>query len=231
VSEFSSVLELARETASEASRIKSNQQADENAERVLNRVSETRAALQKLEHAVGAARRLTAASGTAAVSLDGLDDGRSDLDRLAAQRNHLPSNTAFNMARQRITDVTKRVSGDFERAWGGWVRPAVAAVPVIKISQLTSADQATARDRWEALVKASRLPSPQADDIYAFKSDLDYLHELLDPLPELPEQVQGLYDRLAQLPALTLAEITDEQISQLRDKGLDVQIEVRRRGA
>jgi hypothetical protein len=107
----------------------------------------------------------------------------------------------------------------------------VAEVPAIKISQLAPADQAAAKTRWEALVKVSRLPSPKTDDINAFKSDLDYLHEVLDPLPELPEQVQGLYDRLARLPALTLADITDEQIAQLRDKGLDAQIEVRRRGA
>ena len=46
MSEFSSVLELAREVASEANRIKSGRKAEETAERVLNRVGETKVALQ-----------------------------------------------------------------------------------------------------------------------------------------------------------------------------------------
>jgi hypothetical protein len=116
-------------------------------------------------------------------------------------------------------------------AWAEWVRPAVNGVPAIKISQLDLADQKAARARWEALIKVSKLSSPKTDDINAFKSDLDYLHEMLDPLSALTDQVQGLYDRLARSPALTLAEITDEQIAQLRDNSLDSQIEVRRRGA
>lgn len=231
MSEFASVLDLARATANEANLIKSGQQAEDNAERVLNRTNETKAELRKLQQAITAARRLAMASGGPAVDLTGLDEGRANLERLARQSSYLPSDLAFNGAKKKIGDVTKRVISDFEKAWTEWVRPAVAEVPAIKISQLAPADQAATKTRWKVLVDISRSPSPKADDINAFKSALDYLHEVLDPLPELPEQIQGLYNRLARPPALTLADITDEQIAQLRDKGLDAQIEVRRRGA
>ena len=231
MSEFASVLDLARATAAEANRIKSGQQAEGNAERVLNRTGEIRVELQKLLQAIAAARRLAVASGVSAVDVTGLDDGRANLERLARQSSYLPSDAAFNGAKKKISDVTKRLISESEKAWAEWVRPAVNGVPAIKISQLDLADQKAARARWEALVKMSKQSSPKTDDINAFKSDLDYLHEVLDPLPPLTDQVQGLYDRLTRSPALTLAEITDEQIAQLRDNGLDSQIEVRRRGA
>lgn len=231
MSESSSVLELAREVASEANRIKSGQGAELNAQRVLNRVGETKVALQQLERAVTTARRLAVLSGVAANGLIGLDDGRANLERLARQSSHLPSDPAFNGARKKIGDVTKRVIQDLGEAWARWVRQAMAGVPSIKISQLEPADQTAARERWEALVKLSKAASPTTGDINAFKSDLDYLHAVLDPLPPLSDQVRELYDRLARQPYLSLAEITDEQIAQLRKNGLDAQIEVRRRGA
>lgn len=231
MSEFSSVLELAREVASEANRIKRGRDAELNAERVMNRVGEITGALQKLEQAVAAARRLAAASGVAAIDVTGLDNGRANLERLARQSSHLPSDVAFTGARKNIGDVTSRVTRAFGEAWAEWARQAAAGVPIIKISQLDPVDQAAARTRWDALVKVSRAPSPKTDDINSFKSDLEYLHEVLDSLPDLPGQVRELYDRLARRPSLTLADITDAEIAELREKGLDAHIEVRRRGA
>lgn len=231
MSEFSSVLELAREMANEANRIKSGQKAKENAERVLTRVVETKAVLKKLEQTVTAARRLTEVSGATAIDPTGLDDGRANLERLARQSSNLPSDSAFNGAKKKIGDVVKRVTDDFKAAWAEWARQAVGGMPSIKISQLDLADQAAARARWDALVRASRVPSPKTDDINSFKSDLDYLHEVLDPLPPLPGPVRELYDRLARRPYLTLTDITDEQIAMLREAGVAAQIEVRRRGA
>lgn len=231
MSEFSSVLELAREVASEANRIKSGRKAEETAVRVLNRVGETRVALQKLEQAVAAARRLVEVSGATSIDLTGLDDGHANLERLALQSSYLPSDPAFAGARKRIGDITRRVTRDVEQAWADWARQAVAGVASIKISQLDPMDQAAARTRWDALVKVSRVSSPKTDEVNSFKSDLDYLHEVLNPLPNLPDRVRDLYDQLGRRPYLTLAEVTDEQVVELREAGVAVHIELRRRGA
>lgn len=232
MSEFPSVLELAREMASESRRIKSGRDAELNAERVLNRVAETQAALQKLEQAVTAARSMEAANSEAVVDLAGLDDGRASFKRLAQQSSYLPSDQAFNAAKKKIGDVTRRVTHYFEDAWAEWVTREKSAVPSIKISQLDPADQAAAQGRWDSLVRTAKLASPQIADIVSFKSDLGYLHEVLDDLPDLPGPVRDLYERLGQRPSLTLADITDEQIASLREAGgVTAQIEIRRRGA
>lgn len=230
MSEFPSVLELARAMVTESSRIKNGRDAELNAERVLNRVAETQAALLKFEQTVTAARSLEAASGEAIVDLAGLDDGRPGFERLAQQSSHLPSDQAFNVAKKKIGEVTGRVTRDFENAWAEWVARERLRVPSIKISQLDPVDQATARGRWDSLVSTAKIASPKIADIVSFKSDLGYLHGVLDGLPELPGTVRELYERLGRRPYLTLAEITDEQFASLREVGVAAQIELRRRG-
>jgi hypothetical protein len=231
MSEFPSVLELAREMANESSRIKSGRDAKLNAERVLNRVNETQAALQKLEQAVTSARSIEAASGEAVVDLAMLDDGRAAFERLARQSSHLPSDQAFNAAKKKIGEVAGRVTRDFEDAWAEWVAREKSAVPSIKISQLDPDDKAEARRRWDSLVNTAKLARPTISDIVSFKSDLSYLHDVLDDLPELPGPLQELYERFGRRPYLTLADITNEQIASLRKAGVAAQIELRRRGA
>ena len=54
---------------------------------------------------------------------------------------------------------------------------------------------------------------------------------MLDGLPDPPGEVLGILERIGQRPALTLADLTDEQIAALRAGGVADQLEVRRRGA
>lgn len=231
MSEFSSVLELAREVTNEANRIKGGKTAELNAERVLNRVDETYIGLEKLNQVVMAARRLAVTSGEASVGLTGLDDGRADFERLARGLNYLPSNQAFDRAKNRIGGVTKQVTAEIADAWTQWTNREVAKVPSLRISLLEQEDQKAPRQRWANLVKTSTVGIPTRDQINSFKSDLDYLHELLDPLPDPPGAVLEILDRLGQWRGLTLAELTDEEIAALREAGVADQIEVRRRGA
>jgi hypothetical protein len=231
MSEFSSVLELAREVTNEANRIKGGKTAELNAERVLNRVGEANMPLKKLDQVVTAARRLAVTSGEAPIDLIGLDDGRADFERLAQRLNYLPSNQAFEGAKNKIRDVTERVTIGLATAWTQWTDREVAKVPSLRISLLEQEDQRVPRERWGRLVKTARVTPPTRDQINSFKSDLDYLHELLDPLPDPPGAVLEILDRLGQHRGLTLAEVTDEEIAVLRGAGVAAQIEVRRRGA
>ena len=231
MSDFSSVFELAQAVAGEANRIKSGKAAELNAERVLNRVGETQPALQKLEQVIAAARRLVETSGEAFVDLTALDDGRADFERLAQRLSYLPSNQAFDGAKNRIGGVTKRLTADLADAWTQWTGQEIAMVPSIRISLLDQADQKAARDRWASLVKTAKVATPTRDQINSFKSELDSLHEDLDRLPDPPGAVLGILERIGQRPALTLADLTNEQIAALREAGVADQIEVRRRGA
>jgi hypothetical protein len=231
MSEFSSVHELARSVANEANRIKTGKAAELNATRVLNRVNEAHAALEALNQVVTAARRLEATSGQESVGQTGLDDGRADFERLAQRLNYLPSNQAFDGAKNRIGSVTKRVAVELTAAWRQWTERETNGVPRLRISQLDAEGQTVARQHLDSLAKAAKVAVPTTTHIVIFQSDLDYLHDLLDPLPDLGSAVQALYERLGQRPTLTLADMTDDQILALRNAGVADQIELRRRGA
>lgn len=231
MSEFSSVLELAREVSNQANRIKSGKTAELNATRVLNRVDEAYGALETLNQMVAAARRLAVTSGEESVDLTSLEDGRVDFERLAQRLSYLPSNQAFDGAKNRIAGVTKRITIELAAAWRQWAELEVSGVPRLRISQLDLAGQTAAREHLDSLVKAAKVAIPTTTHIVIFKSDLDYLHDLLDPLPDLGSAVQALFERLGQRPTLTLADVTDDQILALRNAGVADQIELRRRGA
>lgn len=231
MSEFPSVLELAQEVTREANRIKQGADAELQAARVLQRVASVEKALSDLKTVVAAARRLHSASGEHFVRLDQLDDGRVSFAGSVANAGGLPRNEVFTTAVNRINGVTKRVSAELATGWSQWTGREVARVPRLRISLLEQVEQKAPRERWNNLVKTAKLSAPTRDQINSFKSDLDYLLELLGPLPDPPDAVLEILDRLGQRRGLTLAELTDEEIAILRGAGVADQIEVRRRGA
>jgi hypothetical protein len=231
MSEFASVLELARAVTKAANRISDDAEVQLRAAQVLKRVDEVTEALGQLDKAVTAARRLAVASGTDAVSLTGLDEGRQTFARNADKDLELPSNLAFTNAKSKINAVTQRVSAELAIAWTQWTDQEMAKVPKLRIPLLGQEDQRRANDRWADLVKTARVATPTVTDIIALKSALDYLHEELALLPDPPGEVLAILGRLGQRRGVTLAELTDGEIAVLRAAGVADQIEVRRRGA
>jgi hypothetical protein len=53
---------------------------------------------------------------------------------------------------------------------------------------------------------------------------------MLAEVPDLPGEASALIQRLGQRPALTLADLTDAQITMARETGIAGQIELRWRG-
>lgn len=231
MSEFSSVLELAQEVTEQSNRIKQDAEAEQQATRVLQRVDSVQQALAGLETAIAAARRLHAVSGEVFVGLEKLDEGRASFATSVANAGGIPRNEVFTTAVNRINGVTTRVKAELAAGWAQWTSREIAGVPRLRISLLDQEDQTTPSESWASLVKTAKVAIPARDQINSFKSDLDYLHDVLDPLPDPPGAVLELLDRLGQRQGLTLAELTDEEIAVLRQAGVADQIQVRRRGA
>lgn len=231
MSEFPSVLELAQEVTRQANRIKQDAEAEQQATRVLQRVDTVQKALAGLETAVAAALRLHAASGQQFVSLEKLDEGRESFATSVANAGGIPRNEVFTTAANRISGATKRVTTELAAGWAQWTAREVAGIPRMRISLLDQAEQQAPRERWDSLLKTAKVATPARDHINSFKSDLDYLHDVLDSLPDPPGAVLEILERLGQRRGMTLAELTDEEIAVLREAGVADQIEVRRRGA
>jgi len=227
VSNRASVLDKARAMTAEATRLRQDSDADHDAARVSERVTEILPLLTQLRLIAGAARRLHAVSGEDSVSLSGLDDGRAALARHAG----LPSNQAFTAARSKITGVITRVSKDLSAAWSGWTDQRMARLPLVRIDLLDAGDQQAAREWRDELRKLARIAVPTSTDISMFQSAATQLAEAVAQVSDPPQEVLPLLQRLGKRPPLTLADLADDQIRLLRQAGVASQIEVRRRGA
>lgn len=223
-----SVLEKARAMTAEASRLRQGEQAEHDAARVSQRVNEVTEALLRLRGVVGAVGRLHAVSGTRSVDLSGLDDGRAAFARHAAAG--LPSNQVFTAARQKVNGVISRVSEQLGSAWAQWTSERLAELPLIRIPLLDADEQRSARDRRDELLKLSKISVPTSTDVNAFQSTAGLLRETLSQVPDPPQEILALLQRLGERPPVTLEQLTDDDISLLRQAGIADQIEVRRRG-
>jgi hypothetical protein len=228
VSGPSSVLEKALAMTAEANRIRKGAEAQLEAARVSQRVDEIHERLLELRRLIGAARRLNVASGAELVDLSGLDEGRAAFARHAS--SGLPSNQVFTAAKQKLNDVSSRLSGQLGAAWSQWTADRIAGLPLARISLLSADEQQLARSRRDELAKLARNPVPTSADVRTFVSDAAILSETLNQLPDPPQEVLALLERLGKRPFLTLDELTDQQIALLRRADVADQIEVRRRG-
>ena len=223
-----SVLDKARAMTAEASRLQQGAEADHEASRISQRVDEVTQLLLQLRQVTGAADRLRAVSGSESVDLSGLDDGRAAFDRHAARG--LPSNQVFTAAKQKINGVIARLSEQLGQAWSQWTAMRMADLPLLRIPLLDGDGQASARERRDELQKLSSKPVPTSTDVSLFQSAAELLQETLSRVADPPEEILALLHRLGERPLLTLDQLTDHQISLLRQADIAGQIEVRRRG-
>ena len=223
-----SVLEKAQAMKVEADRLREGEKGEQDAARVSQRVDEVTVALQGLGRVVGAVDRLHAVTGTRTVDLSGLDEGRAAFARHAAAG--LPSNQVFTAAKQKINGVVSRVSEQLGSAWAQWTSEQLAGLPLIHIPLLSAVKQKSARDRRDELQKLAKIPVPSSADVGAFQSAAVLLRETLDEVSGTPPEILALLQRLDTRPPMTLDQLTDDDVSLLRQAGIADQIEVRRRG-
>jgi hypothetical protein len=223
-----SVLDKAQAMTAEASRLRLGAEAEHDANRVSQRVDEVTQLLLQLRHMAGAADRLRAVSGSESVDLSALDDGRAAFARRAA--GGLPSNQVFTAAKQKINGVISRVSEQLGHAWSEWTAEQMAELPVMRIPLLDADGETSARARRDELQKLSKIPVPTSTDVSLFQSAARILQETLSQVVDPPQEILGLLHRLGERPSLTLDQLTDHQISLLRQADITDQIEVRRRG-
>lgn len=228
MSSQSSVLEKALAMTAAARRLQQDADADHDANRVSQRVAEIIQVLQQLRQVVGAADRLRAVSDSECVDLSGLDEGRAAFARHAASGP--PSNQVFTAAKKKINDVIDRVSTQLGAAWSQWAAERMAELPLVRITLLGTEEQLSVRSRRGELQRLAKVPVPTSTDVSMFQSAAGMLAETLGQVPDPPQEILALLHRLGERPPLTLDEVTDNQISLLRQADIAGQIEIRRSG-
>jgi len=223
-----SVLEKAQALQAEAIRLQEGTAAEAEAARMSHRVGETSRLLDALDQVVVSVQKLQAAGGAQSVDVSGVYDGRANFARHAA--TGAPSDRVFTTAQQKIKEVTDRIGRQLAAAWSVWTESRTTQLPLVRITLLGADAQDSARRRRDDLQKIAKKTTPTASDVTLFQATFGLLKETLDEVADPPAEVLALLDRLGQRPALTLHDLTDEQVALLRRAEIADQIEVRRRG-
>ena len=221
-----SVLDKAVKLQSESRRLETGAEGQAQANRVARRVAEIETALTRLSALARTARTLQAHT-TAQVSLAGLDAGRHDLARRAA--GSIPSDSAFVAARRKVESAGHALAAAIQVAWTEWADGQMAALPDDRIAMLEIARQARARITLKTLRGLAGEAGVTAAGIAEFTSAYAGLREELDGARDVPQTIVGLLDSLSRR-AVTLQDVTDDQIALLRELGLGREIQLRRTG-
>lgn len=222
-----SVLDKALQLQGEARRLDLGRKDVQQAARITERVHTLRAALGELRGRADLARTLSQRTGVD-IDLSRLSNGHRELARKAA--GGLPSNNAFNAARQKIKESSDGLLAEVLDVWRNWTAQRLERLPVGRIAMLDGALQKAARSTLSNLRNCARSADLTGTDIVMFVTQYEGLEDQLAQAQDAPPALLDLLNSLNTAP-LALREVSDEQIALLRRYSMDVEVELRRRNS
>ncbi|MFF2818995.1 hypothetical protein ACFVT9_26155 [Kitasatospora cineracea] len=206
--------------------IRADQQDENQRRHVAKRVQEISAELGRLEAHLRTAATFAERTG---VNLDVsyVSDGHGNLSKHAA--GGLPSNPAFVAAQRKLEASARRLAEELRTAWADWCQVQFGVLPLSRRSGLLKAQ----RDEVDKKLKELKgLQSPKGDldrtTVILFTEGMAGLKEILEEAVELAPAVAQVLDRI-ESGLLTLADVTDEEITLLREFDLAADIRLTRK--
>jgi hypothetical protein len=220
-----SLLDDALALNSQGRRLRRDESDTTELNRLSARISELRAVLAELRGLVHMFRVAQAAGAPASVSPTKVDSGREYLARRASEG--FPNDAAFSSAKSRVTSAVKQAKAGLEIAWKDWARDEVAQLPRERLTRLPKKQRTAADKTWVKLAQLARKTPTNESSIAEFVTLKNELREILEHAPEVDRELGELIRRLEDSPALSLADLTDEQVVLLRQPDIADQVELR----
>ncbi|MET7295410.1 hypothetical protein ABZS79_25270 [Streptomyces griseoloalbus] len=225
-----SVYEKAKLLEDHASRIADGEDSQRQATRVSRWLLELRSQLNQLRSQLAVTHALQSRGAGLDIDLSGIDDGRAGFERNLGPSG-LPTNPAFSTAKKKTQAVTDRLAEENQAAWSAWTAQLLAELPLARISMLVEVEaEKQASKRQLELERISRGKASK-EAITTFATTYAGLAELLQETQDPPEALVGLLNRLRAQSGLTLSDVTDEEITLLRQCRMDAHITLKRKGS
>ncbi|TDC79153.1 hypothetical protein [Streptomyces hainanensis] len=224
---MTSVLDKALRLQGEARRLDASSQGEGQARRVAGRVDELSVAIGDLAEQITLARLIHERTGVPA-PLGDVDAGRENLARRAG--SGLPSDQAFNAARRKVEETTRRLTGENLRVWREWAAQQLATLDTNRLPMLPVDRQKAIRTTHQKLVRRAETAKVSAAEVTLFVSECEGLREELASVPAASAELLALMERLS-AGDVPLSQVTDEEIELLRSRHQDETIMLRRVGA
>lgn len=140
----------------------------------------------------------------------------------------IPDQKDFSSARRALNSNSERMKSAITSAWAAWASARINEVRLLRIAMLPADEQDTQRERVAELRRLSRIKNPTAGDVTDFVAAMKAVSDALDRVDDPSDELMALIRRLSDR-AVTLADITDDDIALLRASGLDDQIQLTRK--
>jgi hypothetical protein len=219
------VLDKANQFRTKAVLIGAQQSDTDDLTRINHRVIAVKAALQKLDRAMTAARIVSDLPDAPTINM-AVDDGYHDFRREVEAGNF--NDIVFRTATRKLEAASTQLDAEGQQVWKTWTAQRLGSLRRERIAVLPAAERRSVRERWTRLDRIAASP-PDRSSVTEFVTIYDDLRELIDDLPELPSQLVELLNRLSHKTPLTIADLSEEDLRILRESEVGSQIELRRR--
>lgn len=211
------LLEKARKLTTLAGTLGADRQQIHEASRISQRTRELDDAVKLLSSAVKSARSLSALDPT---FIWGEDEARARHAKFVVvlKRYPMPSDSVFNAAREDIKNFATALERNASRTWNSWKVKKRSEIQTSRIDTVDPEDQAEAIQIRDRLFKPGPYDDPTPTSIQFFQNDLHTLTEILKRAPDLPIELQDIFQTLNSA-GVALSDIDDNQISLLRRTG------------
>ncbi|MFE4665181.1 hypothetical protein ACFRI7_26045 [Streptomyces sp. NPDC056716] len=225
-----SVYEKAKLVEDHASRIADGEDSQRQATRVSRWLLELRSQLNQLRSQLAVTHALQSRSVGLDIDLSGIDDGRAGFERNLGASG-LPTNPAFSTAKKKTQEVSDRLAEENQAAWSAWTTQLLSELPLARISMLIEVEAEKQASKWQLELERISRGKAFKEAITTFATTYAGLAELLQATQDPPEALVGLLNRLRAQSGLTLSDVTDEEITLLRQCRMDAHITLKRKGS
>jgi hypothetical protein len=221
------LLEDALALSARARRIDADRSDNEQRNRLSNRVSDLRTAIDTIGNLLELRREATTAGAVIAWRPSRLTSAHQALVKVS--QDGLPTERHLETARAQIGRATTDLTRAVETGWKPWAEEQLDRTPDEKIAVLQGDERQTAAKDWTQLKKLAAKAPKNSREITEFVGLRNRVTRALRAVPHLSEDLRDLLQRLDGKPPLTLADLSDSSIAMLREAGFASHVQLSRR--
>lgn len=221
------LLEDALALSAQARRVEADRANNEQRSRLRARLSDLQTAIDEVRNLLELQYEAAATGVEITWRSTRLTSARRNLARVS--QDGLPTEKHLDTARGQLRSATTELTKAVGLGWTRWAEAQLASTPDEKIAVLQGDERQTAAKDWTQLRKLAGKTPRNSREVAEFVRLRERIVRAVRSVPQLSDELHDLLRRLEGKPALTLADLNDDDIAMLRKTGFASHVQLSRR--
>lgn len=187
-------------------------------------ISNMREALNALRAQLALARSVNNVVGSAQIDLTNVSAGFINFKKRADDDASYPSKESWRTALKHIKAAVDTIAERRLSTWQTWAEARLAELSTDRINLIRSEPRKQAAEQLAALRRMATARTIEPGHVARFPQMLSTLRTLLESAPTMSPEVASVLKLFELLDTVTLRDLTNEQIDELRQSELDQRI-------